>query len=706
MKQIIQNMSNGETQLVEVPIPKELSGSLLVSTSKSLLSTGTERMLINFGKANWLQRVRRHPDKVHMVLDKIKNDGLVSTIDAIKSQLDKPILLGYCNVGKVVANSNTKYKIGERVASNGSHAEVIRTPVNLCARIPDNVTDEQATFTVIGAIALQGVRLIKPSLGETIVVTGLGLIGLLTVQILKANGCRVIGIDYETQKCELAKKFGAEVINLSKNQNPIIVTEALTEGLRVDGVIVTATSASDEPISQAANMCRKRGRIVLVGVVGLNINRSEFYEKELSFQVSCSYGPGRYDENYEEGGNDYPIGYVRWTEQRNFEAVLGLLSDGKIDVKPLITSQYDIINSLNAYAELDDKSSLGIILNYPQNVTVNEESKKIKFRTSKKKINSEVVLGFIGAGNYASRILLPAFKSSGAKMHTIASSGGVSAFHLGRKYNFENATSDLKTIYDDRDINTVVIATRHNQHSVQICDALMSGKHVFVEKPLATTLDEIDKIEKTYSKQIEKPKLMVGYNRRFSPHIKTMKSLIEPLYCPKVIIMTMSAGKIPSEHWTQNPSSGGGRIIGEACHYIDLMRHLIGKEIISHNAICINPKAKSDIAEDKAIINLKFADGSIGSINYLSNGGKKFPKERIEIFANDAVLQLDNFKTLQGFGWPKFKKQTLFKQNKGQFECTKAFVDNIKGGKEPPISFSEIIEVARLTVQISTELNS
>lgn len=706
MKQVLQNISNGETSLVEVPCPQVKSGNLLISTNKTLVSAGTERMLIDFGKANFIDKARQQPDKVKMVLGKIKTDGLMPTVDAVRSKLDQPLPLGYCNVGTVLDNGGTSFEVGARVVSNGNHAEVVRVPKNLCAKVPDNVDDESAAFTVLGAIGLQGVRLINPTLGECIVVTGLGLIGLITVQLLRANGCRVLGIDFDSSKCDLARQLGAETVDLSKGEDPIKTAEAFSRGRGVDGVIITASTKSSEPLSQAATMCRQRGRIVLVGVIGQQISRADFFAKELTFQVSCSYGPGRYDTEYEDKGNDYPVGFVRWTEQRNFEAVLDMMASGALDVKPLITQRFSVDDALEAYKCLDDRASLGIVLDYPNNDLNALTSRSVELDSTATVTPTSANCAFIGAGNYASRVLMPAFKDAGASLNTVVTSAGMSAVHHGKKQGFFKASTDYADVLSDDVVDTVVVATQHNLHAQQTIDAIKAEKHVFVEKPLALVESEIDLIETAYLESQVKPKVMVGYNRRFAPHVVKMKELLSSVKGPKTFIMTMNAGDIPSEHWTQDPSIGGGRIIGEACHYIDLMRHLAGCKITGFNAMCMGDAPGIAIREDKASITLSFEDGSIGTIHYFANGGKDFPKERIEVFANDAVLQLDNFRKLTGFGWKGFSKMKLSSQDKGQKNCSKAFVDSIKQGTVSPISFDEILEVARVSCQVAEQLRA
>lgn len=706
MKQIFQSLGDGKTELVTAPAPKVSPGCLLIDTTVSLVSTGTERMLVGFGKANVLQKARQQPDKVKQVLNKVQTDGLMTTVDAVRSKLAQPIPLGYCNVGVVseIGAGATGFQQGDRVVSNGAHADVVNVPKNLCAGIPDNVSDEAASFTVVASIGLQGIRLANPTLGERFVVTGVGLIGLLTVQLLLAQGCKVLAIDFDETKLALAKKFGAEVCNPAKGEDPVAAGMAFSHGTGVDGVIVTASTKSTDPITQAAQMSRQRGRIILVGVTGLSLNRADFYDKELSFQVSCSYGPGRYDPAYEQGGNDYPIGFVRWTEQRNFEAVLDLMSSGKLDVLALITHHFDFENAVAAYDLLtNDPTALGIILEYTHPVEDRHIS-SVKLAAAPKAEAGTPVVGFIGAGNYASRMLIPAFKAAGAQLHTIASSGGTSGVIHGKRAGFTNATSDVDTLIGSDEINTVAIATRHNSHAALTRRALDAGKHVFVEKPLAMDLEELASIERAYAKS--GAQLMVGFNRRFSPLVKTMKRLVDATSEPKSFIMVMNAGAIPADHWTQDRAVGGGRIIGEACHYIDLMRYLAGTEIVSVSARRIGDNPGMQVTEDKASITLGFADGSFGTIHYLANGGASFPKERIEVFAAGGTLQLDNFLKLRGFGWKGFKKQKLSRQDKGQKECAAVFLAAVKTGGEPAIPIKELFEVARVTIEVSEALRA
>jgi predicted dehydrogenase/threonine dehydrogenase-like Zn-dependent dehydrogenase len=712
MKQILQNLATGETVLADVPVPRCGSGELLIETVRSLISIGTEKMLVDFGKAGLLSKARQQPEKVKMVLEKVKTDGLLTTLDAVRSKLDQPLPLGYCNVGVVreVGDAVSGFRIGDRVLSNGCHAEFVAVPMNLCASIPEKVTDDEAAFGVIGSIGLEGIRLAGPTLGETFAVTGLGLIGLLAVQLLRANGCRVLGIDFDETKLALARRFGAETVSLARGDDPVEAGMAFSRGRGVDGVLICASTKSSEPVSQAARMCRKRGRIVLVGVTGLEINRSDFYEKELSFQVSCSYGPGRYDENYEKRGQDYPFGFVRWTEQRNFEAVLDMMEPGKIDTTPLVSHRFAFDDAVSAYDVLSrDKGALGIMLEYGASEGGAEEH-VVSLRSESGHLSASgvPVCGFVGAGNYASRILIPAFKKAGARLHTVVSRGGVSASHHGKKAGFARASTDVSTIFQDTAINTVVIATRHNSHAELVIKAMEAGKHVFVEKPLCLTLEELEQIVEVYESSTKGSSstlnLMVGFNRRFAPLVQEMKQLTDRLQQPRVFVMTMNAGYIPADSWIQDPATGGGRIIGEACHYIDLMRYLAGSRIVDMHAASTGKHPAVEISEDKASITLGFEDGSMGTIHYLANGGKVFPKERIEIFAGDAVLQLDNFRKLKGYGWKGFRNRNLLKQDKGQDACARAFLKSIEKGQPSPIPFDELVEVARISIEAAGEL--
>ena len=702
MKQVLQNLKTGDTILEDVPCPSLGAGSVLIQTTSTLVSAGTERMLVDFGKGNLIQKARSQPDKVKQVLEKVQTDGLMPTIDAVKNKLDTPLPLGYCNVGRVLESRTDAFSIGQRVVSNGKHAEMVAVPKNLCAAIPDSVDDESAAFTVIGAIALQGIRLIKPTLGETVVVTGLGLIGLVAVQLLRAHGCRVLGIDYDAEKVAIAKQLGAEVVNLSAGQDPIAVAEQYSRGRGVDAVLITASTKSNDPIHQAATMCRQRGRIVLVGVVGMEMSRADFYEKELSFQVSCSYGPGRYDANYEEGGQDYPLGFVRWTEQRNFEAILDMMADGRIDMKPLISHRYKLDDACDAYELISSGNPLGVLLEY--DVAEQEATQQVVELNPSANLPASgarpASIGFIGAGNYASSVLVPAFAATGARLKSIASATGVSSVHVGKKNGIEEATTDTNGLISDPDVDALVISTRHNSHAKQVCAGLKESKHIFVEKPLVLTRDELTEVTEVYNGLEKKPLLMVGFNRRYAPHVIKIKQLLSSKSSPISMVMTVNAGFIPADHWVHDPASGGGRIIGEACHFVDLLRFLADASIESVNAVAMDSQCNDSVS-----IQLRFKNGSIGVVNYLANGSKSLAKERLEVFCNGAVLQLDNFRALRGYGWSGFKSDKLWRQDKGQKTCTKAFVDAIASGDDSQlISFSELSEVTLACLDIMDQI--
>ncbi len=704
MKQILQNLSTGQSELVEAPAPQARRGSLLIDTTVSLISTGTERMLVDFGKSGLIAKARSQPEKVRQVLDKVATDGLMTTVDAVRSKLGQPIALGYCNVGVVRESGVEAFRAGDRVVSNGPHADVVSVPKNLCARIPDTVSDQAASFTVVASIGLQGIRLAQPTLGEAFVVTGVGLIGLLTVQMLRAQGCRVLAIDFDAAKLELARGFGAETCNPGAGEDPVAAGLAFSRGHGVDGVIVTASTKSSDPITQAAQMSRKRGRIVLVGVTGLELNRADFYEKELSFQVSCSYGPGRYDPAYEDRGQDYPLGFVRWTEQRNFEAVLDMLAAGKLDVASLLSHRVPFEEAPRAYDLLTtDKTALGIALIYDHAVAP-RHARTVPLAAQPVVAAGKAVVGFVGAGNYASRMLIPAFKAAGAHLQAISSAGGTNAVVAGRRSGFAEATSDTDALIADPAINAVAIVTRHNSHARFTEQALRTGKNVFVEKPLALTSTELEQVKAAHADSGKH--LMIGFNRRFAPQVQTMKRLLDTVKAPKSFVMVMNAGAIPTDHWTQDPAVGGGRIIGEACHYIDLMRFLAAAPIVSVQARRMGDTDAETVTEDKAAITLGFEDGSFGTIHYLANGGASFPKERIEVFAAGRSLQLDNFLKLKGYNWPGFKKQTLWRQDKGQTACTAAFVQAVETGGQAPIPTEELFEVAGVTINVAEILRA
>lgn len=687
MKQIIQDIKSGQTILEEVPVPQVKPGSVLIQTTCTLVSLGTERMLVEFGKANLIEKARQQPDKVKQVLDKIKTDGLQPTLEAVFNKLGQPLPLGYCNVGKVVAVGKgvTDLVIGDRVASNGNHAEYVCVPKNLVAKIPENVSDEEAAFTVIGSIGLQGIRLLNPQLGETVVVIGLGLIGLVTAELLKANGCRVVGIDYDQQKVDLAKTKGIIAVNPAQGVDSVRFVEELTESVGADGVLITASAKSNDVIHQACEMSRKRGRIVLVGVIGLDIRRDDFYKKELSFQVSCSYGPGRYDENYEVKGQDYPLPFVRWTEKRNFEAILQTISSGKLEVKSLITEEVSLEKYLAIYGDMRKQGSIASILKFP----VDSEMQTVVAVNTKAFDGSRGQIGIIGAGNFTSATVLPALVKAKAHIKYIASAQGLSAKILAKKVGAANATSDYKEILKDKDVDLVLITTRHNLHASMILETLQAKKHVFVEKPLCLNEQQLKEITVAYG-NASGVTLTVGFNRRFSPFAVKMRKLIGE--GPKNIVATMNAGFIPTEVWVHDLEVGGGRIIGEACHFIDLCSYLAGSRVtaVCMNALGMNPQENTD----NASILLRYENGSNAVINYFANGSKSYSKERVEVFAQERILILDNWRKLTGYGIKGFSSMSsgMDKGHKNQFALLN---DRIINGGEALISFESIVNTTK-----------
>ncbi len=698
MRQVLQSFKTGEIEVIEAPAPSCRPGHVLIRTRKSLISAGTERMLLDFGRANLIDKARQQPEKVRQTIDKVRTDGLMPTLEAVRAKLDQPFAPGYCNFGEVieVGDGVTHLAPGDRVVSNGCHGEIVCVPKHLTAKVPDGVRDEEAAFTVLAAIALQGIRLMEPTLGERICVIGLGLLGLITVQLLRANGCQVLGADFNPGRVALAERYGAVGVDLSAGRDVVREGLAFSGDAGMDGVLITASTKSNDPVTQAARMSRKRGRIVLVGVTGLELNRADFYEKELTFQVSCSYGPGRYDPLYEKGGQDYPQGFVRWTEQRNFSAVLDLLERGSLSLEGLISHRIDLGEAAKAYDLLaTDSASLAIVLDHGAEPVSSPPDRTVSAGTTPG-ARGACICTVIGAGNYASRVLIPGLRKAGAGLHTLVSENGVSAGIHARKAGFVSASTDASAAIADAGSTSVVIATRHDSHAALTLEALRAGKAVFVEKPLALTHAQIDAIEAACA---EHPgaRLMVGFNRRFARDVVRLKRLLDTRSEPASFIYTVNAGAIPADHWTQDPGVGGGRIVGEACHFIDLLRFLAGAPIAAVHGVAVG---QGEIREDKAILTLSFEDGSIGTVCYFANGAKSFPKERLEVFCGGRIAQIDNFKKLTLHGWSA-PGAGLFRggQDKGQNACLAAFVEAVEVGKPAPIPLAETLEVARATLE-------
>jgi predicted dehydrogenase len=672
---LLQSLDTGRSALADTPVPRALGPSLLVETRATVVSAGTERMLIEFGRASMIEKVRQQPDKVRQVLDKARVDGIGPTIDAVRSKLAVPLALGYCQAGVVVeaGTSQSPFAAGDRVVTNGCHAEYVTVPYTLAARIPDGVPFENAAFTPLAAIGLQGVRMAAPTLGETVVVYGLGLIGLLTVQLLRANGCRVIGIDTSAPRLALAERFGAVALD-GKAGDVAAKVRALTGGVGADAVLLTLSADSDEPMHNAAEMSRKRGRIVLVGVTGLTLRRDDFYKKELSFSVSCSYGPGRYDPAYEEAAQDYPIAFVRWTEQRNFDA----------------PGAYDLITS--------DTPSLGVVLQYADRGGAPVTPAQRVRAVGPVGAASAFSVGVIGAGNFGVRTLIPAIKAAGARLRTVASGKGTSAAITAKQLGFEQAATDPDAIMQDAAIDTVVVLTRHDSHARYAIRALDAGKHVFVEKPLALTETELDDV--CAAAERAGRVVMVGFNRRFAPLARTLRADLANRAGPAALVLTVNAGRIPRDHWTQDPAVGGGRIVGEACHFIDLARYLVGAPIRDARAIPA-ADASGRAIDDIAHLTLSFADGSTAVVHYLANGSAAFPKERIEAFADGRVWQIDNWRRLHAWGGGQKSGGMLAGQDKGHAAELEAFAAAVRGKAPAPIPLDEIREVSRWAIRLA-----
>ncbi len=696
MKQIIQNFKTGETTLLDLPQPIASSGKVLIRTKISLVSIGTERMLVEFGKANIFDKARSQPSKVRKVINKVQSEGLIETTKAVLNKLDQPIALGYCNVGEVIALGDgvSNFSVGDRVVSNGPHAEIVSVTENLVANIPDDVDDEEASFTIIGSIALHGIRLIKPTFGETIVVVGLGVVGIIACQLLKANGCNVIALDLVNEKRKLAKSLGIHVID--PDQDPLQFINHKTK-FGADGVLITASTKSNDVISQAAKMCRKRGRIILVGVVGLNIDRSEFYKKEITFQVSCSYGPGRYDSNYEHKGLDYPVPYVRWTEKRNFEAILSAISKKRLTVDKLITQKENLSDYEKIYSKIGSKTLLGSILIYPSDQIENNDT-LLELKNNKYH-SSNCVIGIIGSGNFTKMTLLPALNSQISRIKYLASQNGFNSTHLAKKYGIKFSTTDYKNILNDSEVDTVIITTRHNTHANIIIDCLEAEKNVFVEKPLTINEEQLQRVLEVY-KRTKFCSLMVGFNRRFSKHSIAIKKALSKSNVPINIIATMNAGNIPEDHWVHDLEIGGGRIIGEACHIIDLCVFLAGSLVKS---VCANSLGtNTNLKSDNVSIMLNFINGSNAVINYFSNGSISYGKEKLELFHDQQTWILDDFKLTSYFGPKSFRRIKGYdKGHSNQFEN---YIQNIKQGSEYLIPNEEIINVTKASFSILKSL--
>lgn len=704
MKQVIQNFKTGQLYVDDVPIPSLSDNMVLVQNSFSLISAGTERSTVKVAKSNLLGKARQRPDLVAQVLNNIRKEGLKATLDKVRTKLDSLKALGYSTSGKVLASmdSNSFFKAGDRVACAGqdyaSHAEVVCIPQNLIAKIPDNVTDEEASFTTLGAIALQGVRQADVKLGEVVCVIGLGLLGQLTCQLLIASGCKVMGIDMSAHMLDLAIQNGADEAILRSDANLNSRIDAFTNGHGFDSVIITAASPTNDPIVLAGEITRKKGKVIAVGAVKLDVPRDpHYYKKELDLRLSMSYGPGRYDVNYEEHGVDYPFAYVRWTEQRNMEAFLQILSQKKINVKPLISHVFDISEAESAYkivmGEVKEPH-IAILLSYPDTGKVPATLVPLRSEPA-----AAISVGFIGAGSFAQSYLIPHVKKSGGSLQTVVTSRGITAKNVAQKFGFNNASSEIADILLDKSVNTVFIATPHNLHAPYTLEALKAGKNVFVEKPLAMNDEELEAVRAYYT--ANGGNLLVGFNRRFAPVSVELKQLFRNLDEPLVMNYRVNAGFIPKEHWIQNEQTGGGRIIGEVCHFIDLMQYFTGSVPVNVYASCISTESEKVINRDNIVITLTFKNGSVGTITYVANGNKLLPKERLEIFGGGHTAVINDFRSGEIYSNGKLKKIKV--SGKGHNQEVEAFLEGIKAGTMP-ISFESIYYTTKATFRIIDSL--
>jgi polar amino acid transport system substrate-binding protein len=710
MKQVIQDLGTHELRVADVPPPIAQRGRVLVRTAATLISAGTERMTVEMGNRSLLGKARERPDLVRQVIQKAQREGVLNTFTAVRAKLSSQVALGYSAAGIVteVGEDVTQLRPGDRVVCAGagyaSHAEVLSVPKNLCAVLPESVDFESGAFATLGAIALQGLRLAAPTIGEACVVLGLGLLGQLTVQLLKANGCRVFGIDLDQEKIEMARRLGAENGCTVDDDVERRVLE-WSRGRGADAVLITAATSSNQPIELAGRIARQKGRVVAVGLVGLDIPRELYYRRELSLNISMSYGPGRYDPEYEERGHDYPFAYVRWTQGRNLEAFVDLIAAGQVNVKPLITHRFSINEAEDAYKLITGEVKaphVGIVLTYD---TERRLETKIRLREANGTAPQQTVkVGLIGAGSYARKFLLPNLKASGAEFQSIATASGVSARDVGEKYGFRFCVSNAAEVIDDQEVNLVVIASRHDTHAELARKALEKGRNVFVEKPLALNHEQLDSVIEAANSSTGK--LIVGFNRRFSPATQSAKAFFDGRGTPLSINYRINAGRIPVDHWIQDPNEGGGRIIGEVCHFVDLMQYLTGSLTTRVFAEAISSNNHEVRAEDSVVVTLRFADGSNGVISYLAEGDSALPKERVEIFGAGRSFVLDDFREASTYANGRTKRLRLGSQNKGQPEEIREVCRMVLQGAPAPISLEDLAASARATFAINESLRT
>ena len=722
MKQVLQHARTGEITVEEVPAPQLLPGCVLVRIAASVVSAGTERASAEFARKSLLQKAKSRPDLVREVISKVQRDGIFSAIQTVRSRLDQPQSPGYSSAGTVVAVGEgvTDLRPGDRVACAGAgfavHAEIACIPRLLVARIPartyadDRITGEdvsfdEAAFATLGAVGLHGIRTAEVKLGDLVGVIGLGLLGQLTVQVLKAAGCRVLGLDIDAGRADLARRLGADAVASSASAFRDLCVEA-SRGAGVDAVLITAETPSSDPVNLAGAIARDRAIVVAVGTVGIDIERKAYYDKELDFRISRSYGPGRYDAAYEQKGRDYPIGYVRWTETRNMEAFVQLLADKKISVGPLITHRFSIERAQGAYDLITGKSReafLGVLIQY---AGTGDDSRSLAIvpEPSAKRPSPAggVAVGLLGAGVYATGTLIPAIKtSSDGSLISVCSATGSHAKHAATKFGFSDCTTDESQLIHDSRINVVVIATRHHLHAGQVLAALGAGKHIFCEKPLCLSEDEFRSIVRAYLgiAVSVRPALMVGFNRRFAPMVARMRNFLAPISEPMALHYRVNAGYLPPDHWVNDREQGGGRILGEVCHFVDLLTFLAASPAVEVEAQAVGNAGR--YSGDNVLASIRFANGSVGTVSYLANGDRSFSKERIEVFGGGAVAVLEDFRSLElARNGSKETVRSRWRQDKGHREEWAAFARFVQGKSEAPIRFEDIVCSTLATLRI------
>ncbi|MBU4502980.1 MAG: bi-domain-containing oxidoreductase, partial [Nanoarchaeota archaeon] len=699
MKQLIKNNRTGEIKIEEVPPPVLRKGGVLVRNEYSAISIGTETSSIEIAKKNLLEKVRSRPKELEQIRELIKKEGVVSAYKKAMSKLELPSPLGYSSAGTIVevANDVDEFCVGDKVTCAGcGHAEIIYVSRNLCVKIPNNVKTEHAAFTTLGSIALQGVRQSDAKLDENVLVIGLGIVGQFAVQILKSAGCRVVGVDVDENKVKICGELGADLALVRNTDGIKEKILSFTDGYGIDIVIITAATSSNDPIEFASDILRDKGRITVVGAVRTDLPRKPFYEKELTLNFSRSYGPGRYDKQYEEKGIDYPIGFVRWTEKRNMKAFLNLIAEGKINIDRLITHRFKFDDAVKAYEKItnSDEMVLGAIFQYAEKVDRTSKISLTRRGEKSRKLNV-LNVGFIGAGSYAQSYLFPILsKNLNVNFKGVATSTGMNAHHIGKKYGFEYVTTNADEIINDEEINCIIIATRHNLHAKYVIKGLKANKNVYVEKPLALNKKELDDILMAWKDS--NADVMVGFNRRFSPHIIKLKNFIKNRKNPLAINYRINAGFIPKEHWIHDPEEGGGRIVGEVCHFVDLCNFIC--ESKPANIFAQNLEAgRTDIPNDDSLgILIKYENGSVATISYFSNGNIFYPKERIEIFCENSIAIIDDFKKSMFMMNGKKKKFVSRKQDKGQKNTLNAYINSLKEGEKIPIPFESSLLATKI----------